>query len=322
MVQIQKINNEEWTIYFTKMYKSDINQPNNNKMMKVNDISVEISKEVEKTLRSLKNRKSLGEDSITNELLKYRGNKLKSKLTKLICKIFVEQTIPEEWRTCRAIPLFKKGDKKIPDNYRNISLNNTTLKLTTKILANKLSEIVDLEDEQQGFRTGRSCVDAIFILKQVMEKFIEYNKPTYLCFIDLKKAFDQIIVQDVIKILQSKNVPEQMITLINNIYVNNKMKIRNNRELTQLITLEKGIRQGDSLSPSIFNIIMNEIIKSIKGMRGYRMGESMINLVVYADNIVLVAENEDDLQRMLFKFNNICKKFNMLISNQKKQKLW
>jgi hypothetical protein len=48
---------------------------------------------------------------------------------------------------------------------------------------------------------------------------------------------------------------------------------------------------------------MNEIIKSIKCMIGYRMGESMINLVVYADDVVLIAENEDDLQRMLFKFN-------------------
>jgi hypothetical protein len=67
--------------------------------------------------------------------------------------------------------------------------------------------------------------------------------------------------------------------------------------------LEKGIRQGDSLSPFLFNIIMNEIIKSIKGVRGYRTGDSLINLVVYADDVVLIAENEDDLQRMLFKFN-------------------
>jgi hypothetical protein len=95
------------------------------------------------------------------------------------------------------------------------------------------------------------------------------------------------------------------------------MKIRNDGELTQPITMEKEIRQGDSLSPLISNIIMNEIIKSIKGMRGYRTGESLINLVVYADDVVLVAENEDNLQRILFKFNNVCKKFNMLISNQK-----
>jgi len=51
------------------------------------------------------------------------------------------------------------------------------------------------------------------------------------------------------------------------------------------------------------------------------MGESMINLVAYSDNVVLIAENEDDLQRMLFKFNNDCKKFYMLTSNQK-QKQW
>jgi hypothetical protein len=59
MVQIQKINNEEWTTYFTQMYRSGINQPNNNNMMKVNDINVEISEEeVENTLRSLKQTES------------------------------------------------------------------------------------------------------------------------------------------------------------------------------------------------------------------------------------------------------------------------
>jgi hypothetical protein len=58
MVQIQKIHNEEWTTYFTQMYKSDINQANNSNVMKVNDINVEISEEeVEKTLRSLKKQK-------------------------------------------------------------------------------------------------------------------------------------------------------------------------------------------------------------------------------------------------------------------------
>jgi hypothetical protein len=53
----------------------------------------------------------------------------------------------------------------------------------------------------------------------------------------------------------------------------------------------------------LFNIIMNEIIKSIKGVRRYRTWDSLINLVVYADDVVLIAENEDDLQRMFFKFN-------------------
>ena len=69
-------------------------------------------------------------------------------------------------------------------------LLNTTLKIVTKIIQNKLIRILKLEDEQQGFRSGRSCVDAVFIMRQITEKAIEYNKPVFICFIDLEKAFD------------------------------------------------------------------------------------------------------------------------------------
>lgn len=58
-------------------------------------------------------------------------------------------------------------------------------------------------NSKQGFRSGRSCTDAVFVLRQIVERSIEYNKSAYLCFIDLQKAFDRIWVEDVIYLLHN-----------------------------------------------------------------------------------------------------------------------
>ena len=101
--------------------------------------------------------------------------------------LYTKYEIPDEWCSSIAILMFKKGDKKIPSNYRSINLLNTTLKLTTKILTNIINSMITVSDEKQGFRTGRSCTDAVFVMRQIMKKSIEYNRPAYLYFIDLKR---------------------------------------------------------------------------------------------------------------------------------------
>lgn len=103
-------------------------------------------------------------------MIKYGGQPLYKEITTLMQHIFRHAKIPEEWKTSIIIPMFKKGDKQLPDNYRGINLLDSCLKLTTKIITNKLTEIITLQDEQQGFRKNRSCTDAIFIIRQLSEK--------------------------------------------------------------------------------------------------------------------------------------------------------
>ena len=112
---------------------------------------------------------------------------LTQQLVTLVRTIFFVHKILDEWRSSIAIHMFKKGDKTIPSIYRIISLLNITLKLTTKILTNIINSMITVSDEKQGFRTGRSCTDAVFVMRQIMEKSIEYNRPAYLYFIDLKR---------------------------------------------------------------------------------------------------------------------------------------
>ena len=91
-------------------------------------------------LKMIKKWKSAGEDSITNEMLKYGGPHLWEQIYVLIDQVFRISTIPEEWKSNIVVPIFKKGEKTNPNNYRGINLLNTHLKLTTKIISNKLSK--------------------------------------------------------------------------------------------------------------------------------------------------------------------------------------
>ena len=97
--------------------------------------------------------------------------------------------------------------------------------------------------------------------------------------------------------------------------IENRNQAEINRKLTNPIPAGNGIRQGDSLSLLLFNIIMDEIIKKVSKLRGYKVGEKKINLLCYADDAVWVAEHEDDLQRLLHQFNLVAKSFNILNQN-------
>ena len=103
------------------------------------------------------------------------------------------------------------------EKHREINLLLTILKLTTKIITNKINERISLAGEQRGFRSGRSCVDTIFVMRQITEQSIEYNRPAFMCFIDLQKAFDRIQFKDIIHLLHERQIPHNIIKTIENI---------------------------------------------------------------------------------------------------------
>lgn len=327
-IESSKISAQQWTSYFTLLFQNDECEEENGEggreteLEEGNEPTMHITlTELEESLIKLRNRKSTGLDGINNELLKYGGESMRNELYSLLNKILRDRKVPKEWKTAILVPIFKKGDKKEPNNYRGINLLNTSLKLTTKIITEKLSSLTEHQEEQQGFRKGRSCTDAIFVVRQIVEKALEFNRPAFMCLIDLQKAFDRIRLSDMTEILARREIPTSLIQLIKDIYTGSYIKVRCNGEMSQSIPAGRGVRQGDSLSPMLFNFMMDEIIEAVKGMRGYRMSGNNINIICYADDAILIAENEDDLQRLLFKFNNICKQYNMKISTEKTKAL-
>lgn len=325
-VQTTNITPESWTTYFKALYETNntlqedptyptgVMSPNGT----LNEDCTITEEDVTLNIGKLKNRKAPGPDNISNEMIKSGGLELKGNLTALFTKILDTAQIPEDWKHTITIPLHKKGSRKDPNNYRGISLINSVAKLFTKIISTKITTNACINEEQQGFRANRSTIDAIFILRQIVEKSIEYAKPVFMCFVDLSKAFDMIRIRDVILTLQRRGIADNIIQIIKNLNTNNLTQIKTELGTTHKIPVADGIRQGDSLSPTLFNLVMDEVIQTIKNLNiGYSMGGRTTNIICYADDAVLLADNEDDLQRLLYKFSLSTTEYNLQISAEK-----
>jgi len=172
--------------------------------------------ELETTIKALKARKSPGSDGINNELYKHAPKRFLRTLLNFLNVCSIHGDIPEEWRAVIFIPVHKKGDRNNPDNYRAIRLLNTGYKIYSKIITKRLTAIakVLLLEEQNGFRKGRFCTDCIFSASQIIEEHREFYIPTYITFINFKKAFDCVDRDKLWTIMLSKGIPTHLITII------------------------------------------------------------------------------------------------------------
>jgi len=137
-------------------------------------------------LKLTKHGKTPGQDSINSELNKYEPEEFKLRLLKFLNNIYRENCIPNEWRNAFITPIFKKGDRREPQNCRGISFLNTCYKKYSRILNIELQNYseVFMTETLNGFRKGRSCTDPTFCLKLFIEKRREFNLETHLLFID------------------------------------------------------------------------------------------------------------------------------------------
>ena len=160
--------------------------------------------------------KSNGIDEIYNEMIKYGGIMLLIQIQFLFNKILNEMDVPMEWKHSVTIPIYIKGAK--------TDTTSTMSKFLTKIFEEEIAD-TGLYEEQQGFRKNRSAIDAIFTIRQITEKAIEFNKPAFMCFVDLIQAFDRVKLEDVVPLLQKREVHPRIITIINKLNNNNHTSI-------------------------------------------------------------------------------------------------
>nr|XP_018896775.1 PREDICTED: uncharacterized protein LOC109030332 [Bemisia tabaci] len=150
--------------------------------------------DVVKAVRELKNVKAYGPGDIPSELIKCGSNRLFHCLRDLMDKCAKGDEVPKEWKEFWITATHKKGKKDDLDNYRGLSVTGTISKIYGKILKAKIEEewIHHEAEEQAGFRAGRSTVDHLFCITQVIEKKMAVGQELHLVFVDLQKAYDSV----------------------------------------------------------------------------------------------------------------------------------
>ena len=162
--------------------------------------------------------------------------------------------MPEEWRLSILVSIFKnKGGVQSCTNYRGIKLMSHTTKLWERVIEHRLRRMTSGTKIQFGFMPGRSTMEAIFLVRQLMERCRKQKKDLHMVFIDLEKAYDKIPQNVLWWVLEKHKVPANYITLIKYMYDNIVTSVRTSDVDTDDFPIKIGLHQGSALSPYLLH---------------------------------------------------------------------
>ena len=141
---------------------------------------------------------------------------------------------------------------------------NLPSKVLARIILERIKTAIDanLRDEQAGFRCGRSCTDQIATLRIIIEQSIEWQSPLYINFVDFKKAFDMVDRNTLWKVLRHYGLPIKIVNTIQGLYKNTKCQVIHQSALSPSFNVDTGVRQGCLLSPLIFSVVIDWIMRT------------------------------------------------------------
>jgi hypothetical protein len=264
--------------------------------------------EILKAIKLLKCHKAPGPDAIPPEALKSNPNIIAKELQQLFSKIWRTEDIPKDWSEGYIIKIPKKGNLEECKNYRGITLLSIPGKVFNRIILERMKETVDtmLRDEQAGFRSNRSCTDQICTLRIIIEQSNEWNSPLYISFVDYEKAFYSLNRELLWKIARHYGIPQKLVNLIKKTYEKTNCKIVHEGTLTDSFEVKTGVRQGCLLSPFLFLLAIDFVMKrSLHNTRnGIQWGlMQQLNDLDFADDLALVSHGRSQMEEKIDRLN-------------------
>ena len=191
-------------------------------------------------------------------------------------------------------------------NYHTVALISHASKVMLKILQARLQQYVNHEipDVQADFRKGRGTRDQIANIRWIIKKAREFQKNIYFCFIDYAKAFNCMDHNKLWTILKEVGIPDHLTCLLRSLYAGQEATVSTRRGTTDWFQTGKGVRQGCILSPCLFNLYAEYIMRNAgleETQAGIKISGRNINNLRYADGTTLMAESEEELKSLLLK---------------------
>ena len=276
--------------------------------------------EIEYVLKKLRRWKAPGYDGITAEMILAEKNVTPRILFRLFKKMWHAEAKPDDFEIGLIIKLAKKGDLSNCNNYRGITLTSTIMKIFSMLILKRIQDTVEstLRDEQAGFRKGRSCCDQIFILRHVIQQCVEQRSPLVLAFVDYEKAFDSVHRPTLWKVLRYYGIPVKYVNLIEMLHKDSRCRVNVDGVLSGEFEVSSGVLQGNVLSPMLFALLMDYVMKMVKaggteGINWKDNGQKLTDLE-YADDAVLFSSTSRQLQSLLDRMQDISKEVGLKIN--------
>ena len=277
--------------------------------------------EVQVAIRSLRNGKAPGADQVTAEAIKAGGNALLHRLHSLLQTIWRTEQIPSTWKKAIIIPIHKKGDNSECKNYRGISLLSIIGKVFMKVIKSRLQKHREqtTREEQAGFRPNRGCCDQIFTIRQLMEERTRCGQRTVIVFIDFKSAFDCIHRPALWKALETEHIPSKVIKLLQTSYNGSTSRVQIRNESSEEFSFWTGVRQGDVVSPLLFNVVIDTIMRKVfQGRCGVQYDkDNFATDLMFADDSAILANDNAEATDILRDIARIAQSYGLKINVDK-----
>ena len=253
-------------------------------------------------------------------MLKSGGKHISKQLTKLVNLVWESGIFPATWAKGLIVPIHKKESKSDPTNYRGITISSCLGKVFTALLNNRIVTFLEnshlIHESQIGFRKNRRTADHIFALRTIIDLAKAKSKKVFCCFVDLKKAFDSVWRLGLFYKMYHHKLGSKVISIIRNMYGKVTARVKLNGKLSDSFNLEVGTRQGCNLSPTLFNMYMNDIPYLFNSMmyKPVQIGNISTNILLYADDMLLLSYSASGLQKCLNVLNVYCNKWQLRVN--------
>uniref|UniRef100_A0A0G4H8Y8 Reverse transcriptase domain-containing protein n=1 Tax=Chromera velia CCMP2878 TaxID=1169474 RepID=A0A0G4H8Y8_9ALVE len=230
--------------------------------------------EVREAVKRLPNGKAAGADSIVAEQLKAGGEAMISRLLDVFRAVWKERGVPKVFRDAVIVPVPKKGDRLLCDNWREIALLIVAGKVLAKIVGGRIQKRnkKKIGESQAGFREGRGTIDMLFTARQIMEKARERQIRLFWLFVDLTKAFDTVNRVALRVLLLKVGIPPLLTEsdIIMSFIQDMKACVEVNGERTEPFAVKNGVRQGCVIGSLLFLILFEAVVQ--EALQGWDAG--------------------------------------------------
>ena len=316
---------DQWKEHFESLFQEDdggSEQPDL-ELSQENDKKIS-EEEVRRAVSRLKGGKAPGTCGIMSEMLKAGGEVAIEWLVNLFNVVWERGVAPRDWKTAIIVPFHKKGSRLECTNYRGITLLSVVGKVFARVLNDRVKGLTEgsVMDEQGGFRSARGCIDQVFAVKQVIEKMIEKGRVMFMVFIDLEKAYDNVCREKLWRVLSGYGVRGRLLRSIKALYEGGRARVKVEGMESQGFRVRKGVRQGCTLSPWLFNVFIDKVVKEARRecVREVTLSTGLIGILMFADDMVMMAETKEALQHNVEAMNEALSRWDLRV-NWKKSKV-
>ena len=249
--------------------------------------------------------KSDKKDSIPNlrtSHFRHADRKLGVHISLLLHSMVSHGYCPGDFKLTTVVPIPKNQRKSLysSDNYRGIALSSIIGKIFDYIILKNHSDILSSSDGQFGFKKGHSTMHCSYVVEEVISYYRSRDTPVYCVMLDASKAFDCVQYIKLFDLLLKKGLCPLVARFLANLYTCQIVRIKWGDHLTDSFRVRNGVKQGGVLSPILFNVYIDELLKTLKSTGiGCHIGNIFVGAFAYADDIILLAPRMSSLKHML-----------------------